>query len=67
MSDLNHVNDGHASAETAKSPEQTRRDFLNTFGKLALVTPVAMTVLMSPKTSAAPRSCKGWKKNQCIR
>jgi len=65
MSDSHHVNDGNASPENLKSTEQTRRDFLNTFGKLAMVTPVAMTVLMSPKTSAAPKSCTGNGRKRC--
>ena len=33
-----------------------RRKFLEKFGKLALVTPVAVSALMTPATSAAPRS-----------
>lgn len=36
--------------------EQSRRKFLNKFGKLAVVTPVAVSALMSPTTSAAPSS-----------
>ncbi|WP_034475432.1 hypothetical protein [Aestuariibacter salexigens] len=39
--------------------EQQRRDFIKRFGKLAAITPVAMTTLMSPSTSAAPKSCRG--------
>ena len=65
MSDSNHVNNGNASSERLESTEQTRRDFLNTFGKLAMVTPVAMTVLMSPSTSAAPKSCTGNGAKKC--
>jgi hypothetical protein len=45
--------------------EQTRRDFLNKFGKLAMITPVAMTALMSPSTSAAPKSCTGNGRKKC--
>lgn len=33
-----------------------RRKFLEKFGKLAVVTPLAVTALMSPSTSAAPSS-----------
>ncbi|MEW6989921.1 hypothetical protein AADZ91_04440 [Colwelliaceae bacterium 6441] len=33
-----------------------RRKFLEKFGKLAVVTPLAVTALMSPTTSAAPKS-----------
>ena len=65
MSDSNHVNNGNASSVRLESTEQTRRDFLNTFGKLAMVTPVAMTVLMSPSTSAAPKSCTGNGSKKC--
>ncbi|WOH39010.1 hypothetical protein RI844_07250 [Thalassotalea fonticola] len=38
------------------SAEHTRRNFLKKYGKLAVVTPVALTTLMSPKTSAAQSS-----------
>ena len=51
-------NENHAEA-TKVSTDQTRRDFLNKFGKLAVITPVAMSVLMTPSTSAAPKSCRG--------
>lgn len=44
---------------------QTRRDFLNKFGKLAAVTPVAVSALMSPSTSAAPKSCRGNGNKKC--
>ncbi|MGJ8681687.1 hypothetical protein [Paraglaciecola sp.] len=47
------------------STDQTRRDFLNKFGKLAVVTPVAMSVLMTPSTSAAPKSCRGQGTKAC--
>ncbi|MFT5675741.1 MAG: hypothetical protein ACI808_001673 [Paraglaciecola sp.] len=43
--------------------QQKRRHFLTTFGKLAVVTPVALAVLISPETSAAPKSCRGWRKH----
>lgn len=39
-----------------ESIEQTRRSFLKKYGKLAVVTPVALTTLMSPKTSHAVNS-----------
>jgi hypothetical protein len=64
MSNQIQGNDDNASPSAVENTEQTRRGFLNTFGKLAMVTPVAMTVLMSPSTSAAPKSCRGngrWK------
>lgn len=51
--------------QNMENAEQTRRDFLSKFGKLAVITPVAMTALMSPSTSAAPKSCAGWKKKNC--
>ena len=38
------------------SPEHTRRSFLKKYGKLAVVTPVALTTLMTPKTSHAINS-----------
>lgn len=41
-----------------------RRDFLNKYGKLAAITPVAVTALFSPETSAAPKSCKGNNSNK---
>ena len=42
-----------------------RRDFLNKYGKLALLTPVAVTTLISPSTSAAPKSCRGNGRRKC--
>lgn len=41
---------------TELSAEQTRRRFLKKYGKLAVVTPVALTILMTPKTSYAINS-----------
>lgn len=46
------------SAKEAELATQQRRQFLEKFGKLAMVTPIALTALMSPQTSAAPKSCK---------
>ncbi|WP_068546625.1 hypothetical protein [Thalassotalea crassostreae] len=46
------------------SHEETRRNFMKKFGKLAAVTPLAVTALMSPKTSAAPKSCKPQQNNK---
>ncbi len=42
------------------TPADTRRMFLSKFGKLAVVTPIALTGLMTPKTSLAVNSnaCK---------
>lgn len=45
--------------------DQERRKFMEKFGKLALVTPVAVTALMSPHTSAAPKSCGGNGRKKC--
>jgi hypothetical protein len=53
------------SSTTNQAEEQTRRKFLATFGKLAVVTPVALTALMSPSTSAAPKSCRGGGAKKC--
>ena len=50
-------NDNQTSKKVAMEAQQ-RREFLEKFGKLAMVTPVALTTLMSPQTSAAPKSCK---------
>jgi len=54
MSD--NVNKAINDDNSQQTAEQTRRDFLEKFGKLAAITPVAVTTLMSPKTSAAPKS-----------
>ncbi|MDC0602514.1 hypothetical protein OAP14_05735 [Aliiglaciecola sp.] len=43
----------------------SRRDFIQKFGKFAAVTPIAMSALMSPSTSAAPKSCRGNGTYQC--
>ncbi|QBY03153.1 hypothetical protein E2K93_01660 [Thalassotalea sp. HSM 43] len=49
--------DNNKTQEDAlKKASQTRREFIRKFGKLAAVTPVALTTLMSPETSAAPKS-----------
>ena len=42
-----------------------RRAFLNKYGKLAVLTPIAITALMSPSTSAAPKSCRGNGNKSC--
>lgn len=47
-----------------QSHEQTRRSFLTKFGKLATVTPFALTALMSPVSSAAPTSCRENQENK---
>lgn len=52
------INDEEQQAHLLQE-ENTRRNFLTKFGKLAIVTPVALTALMSPTTSAAPKSCRG--------
>ncbi|TBX19870.1 hypothetical protein TK45_16055 [Bowmanella sp. JS7-9] len=47
------------------SPNQARRDTMLKLAKLAAITPVALTALMSPQTSAAPKSCRGNGKVGC--
>jgi hypothetical protein len=47
------------------SSANTRRDFMKKYGKLAAVTPVALTALISPATSAAPKSCRGNGNKSC--
>lgn len=47
------------------SPNQARRDTMLKLAKLAAITPVALTALMSPQTSAAPKSCRGNGKVSC--
>ena len=47
------------------SPNQARRDTMLKLAKLAAITPVALTALMSPQTSAAPKSCRGKGKFSC--
>lgn len=39
--------------------DDTRRDFIKKFGKLAIVTPIGVTALMAPKTSKAMNSDAG--------
>ena len=53
------------NAPEVSDAEQSRREFLSTFGKLAAVSPVALSVLISPRTSAAPKSCRGNGTKQC--
>ncbi|WOH36021.1 hypothetical protein RI844_11630 [Thalassotalea fonticola] len=45
--------------KTITAPQEvadTRRDFIAKFGKLAVITPIAVTALMTPKTSKAMSS-----------
>jgi len=42
--------------ETLAQDAIERRKFIEKFGKLAAITPIAVTALMSPSTSAAPKS-----------
>jgi hypothetical protein len=53
------------NAPEVSDAEQSRREFLSTFGKLAAVSPVALSVLISPRTSAAPKSCRGNGTKKC--
>lgn len=58
----------HKSSVDTSTPsdiESTRRDFIRKYGKLAAITPVAVTTLMSPSTSAAPKSCKNSNNKHC--
>lgn len=52
-------NPEQAAEELAtSSAEIERRNFMKKYGKLAAVTPLVVTTLMSPSTSAAPKSCR---------
>jgi len=51
--------------KTKTDTDFDRRDFISKYGKLAVVTPVAVTTLMSPSTSAAPKSCRGNGNRRC--
>lgn len=61
-------NTNEASSEQvfpSSSTEIERRNFMKKYGKLAAVTPLVVTTLMSPSTSAAPKSCRGNGTNRC--
>ncbi|TLU64872.1 hypothetical protein FE810_10475 [Thalassotalea litorea] len=65
------MNKNNQAQENSKNdeltPEQARRQFMKKYGKLAAVTPIAVTALMTPKTSAAPKSCKEHQGNKhCV-
>jgi hypothetical protein len=62
---MSNKNSTQQRSEKELTTEQTRREFLNKFGKLAVITPVAMSVLMAPSTSAAPKSCRGQGAKRC--
>lgn len=62
-SELRKQNDMNAIIDN--SAEFQRRDFMKKYGKLAAVTPVVVTTLMSPSTSAAPKSCRGNGAKRC--
>lgn len=38
--------------------QKTRRDFIQKFGKFAAITPIAMSALISPQTSAVTQSVR---------
>lgn len=42
--------------EQLDNQAKQRRQFIEKFGKLAAVTPIAVSAIMTPSTSAAPRS-----------
>ncbi|NMP33594.1 hypothetical protein HII17_18775 [Thalassotalea sp. M1531] len=58
-------NKSSVDASNSSSIESTRRDFIRKYGKLAAITPIAVTTLMSPSTSAAPKSCRGNGNKRC--
>lgn len=62
---MQKTNKQDTSLSEAKCEEKSRRAFLTKYGKLAAVTPVAVTALFSPSTSAAPKSCKKSGKYSC--
>lgn len=47
------------STNVELSPEQTRRNFIKKFGKLAAVTPLGLTSLMTAAKSKPIKSCIG--------
>lgn len=55
----------NSKSQSEASTVSTRRNFINKYGKLAAITPVALTSLVSPATSAAPKSCRGNGVNKC--
>ena len=59
------VNQSNQESESLIETSIERRKFLEKFGKLAVITPIAVTSLMSPSTSAAPKSCRGNGNKSC--
>jgi len=59
------ANESNQQNESLIETSNDRRKFLEKFGKLAVITPIAVTALMSPTTSAAPKSCRGNGTNRC--
>ena len=51
--------------QQTEMPENERRRFMAKFGKLAAITPIAVATIMSPETSAAPKSCTGNGAKRC--
>lgn len=61
-----NANESNQQNESLIETSNERRKFLEKFGKLAVVTPLAVTALMSPSTSAAPKSgCRGNGSKKC--
>ena len=52
-------------ANREKLGVESRRSFFSKYGKLAIITPVALAALLSPATSAAPKSCRGGGSKKC--
>lgn len=53
MTTQNNNDNNQSIEQTELTAQQDRRKFISKFGKLAIATPVALTSLMSPSTSAA--------------
>jgi hypothetical protein len=59
------ANESNQQNDSLIETSNDRRKFLEKFGKLAVITPLAVTALMSPTTSAAPKSCRGNGNKSC--
>ncbi|WP_068546638.1 hypothetical protein [Thalassotalea crassostreae] len=56
MKNLTEKNAHNEQTEQEEQKLDSRRNFIKKYGKLAVVTPVAVTALMTPKTSHAMNS-----------
>ena len=62
---MNTKNNQQTELNFTNDAQKVRREILTKMAKLAAITPVAFSTLITPQTSAAPKSCRGNGKVSC--